>query len=114
MRPSSKDRFDGFSYNSTWLVLRLHVDQDQIPFATKIFPNPSRKGRFSLLGNLKYNNEEVRIGVYGMNGHVIYIESFEPQSFRLEKEFDLDLKAGLYLMQIQQGSFVQSAKILIK
>lgn len=77
-----------------------------------VYPNPSDgKFRLKLEGA---NVREAEMKVIDIMGRVVYQTLLEIPEANFDKNFSLDLEAGLYFVQVEKGKFTKSTKLLIE
>jgi hypothetical protein len=79
-----------------------------LPFDVKVFPNPSQHVFSLVLENA--TNEKVQIVVYDALGRQVKI--FEKQSGNIPIHFGMDLKVGVYVVEVRQGDNRKTLKLV--
>ena len=77
-----------------------------------VYPNPSN-GSF----NVQYtsvSNSATVISVYDMRGRMIFNQSIAPASGLVSQPVQLNAQAGVYVVNVQQGSSKSSKKIVVQ
>jgi hypothetical protein len=78
------------------------------PFDVKAFPNPSGDEFNVYLEGA--NNEKVSLTVYDALGREI--RKFEKESGNIPIHFGRDLKGGIYILEVKQGSNRKTIKLI--
>jgi photosystem II stability/assembly factor-like uncharacterized protein len=84
-------------------------DSDLITNSIKVFPTVSH-GEFSIMSKNALGNVDMQL--YSITGQKVFDTTFELTS--LEKNFNLNLNSGLYLMKIKGSNFEGTKRIVIK
>jgi hypothetical protein len=95
-------------------TISVFVDPQKIPFSCTVFPNPTVNGRFTLRSSLKSDKEIIQIHLLNLNGQVMHKDKVFPNSFNFEREYNLPVRQGLYLLKIRQGYYEDVVKLLLK
>ena len=105
------DMDGNFTYSG---IISVNVDAEEVPFSTRIYPNPVKDGRFTVISNLKSDRGPVYIRIFTMNGEIISEQEFTPNSFILEREFEIEAVPGMYYLHVSQGIYFHSVKIMVR
>ncbi len=78
----------------------------------KVYPNPSQGSLHLKLSDLQ--DKELQLQILDLSGKVVHQEPLESQASQLEKDLNLDLAKGVYLLQVQGQATRLSEKLIIE
>jgi hypothetical protein len=94
--------------------LPLGIEQELNPLNFSVYPNPSSNGIFTLSGNITTGFSSIRINVFDILGHEVYLEDKGKLSGSFSEKINLHgLSAGIYQLILKQGGYTITRKILL-
>lgn len=104
---------DGCQNTITNTIFALGIGSSPELSSISVFPNPTPGGMFALTGSIT-GQSELQLNIYTVNGQKIHSAT---QSVIGDFNIPVDLKTarpGVYILQINTGSFSQSIKLVIE
>jgi len=97
--------------STTVVISTSSVDNLNNRLLFEIYPNPSN-GAVTLKID-QATNRSMMARVYDIAGRLVYEERFQKQSLFLEKQFNLSLRSGNYIMTIDDGQFLGRKQLIV-
>ncbi len=90
------------------IACTLNVDNNVVPFALELFPNPSNKNGFTVRLNCEMTKMDIQI--YTVLGELVYSNTFTEHSAMINPE----LPSGIYLTQVETTLGRTSKKLIVQ
>lgn len=96
--------------------ITLGVDDISWSKSVSLFPNPSNSTfTVSFQPSLRNTNNDVKVMIYDMRGRIVYKKDFPNTASIFRQEIKLnDIKSGIYMVNISEGTRNTSKKLIIK